>query len=290
MLRAHLASALVIGLRDLLSLSDAERAGWEQDGYFVREAVFTEVEIAAFRRAAIAAEAEAVRRASQGKTYFLDGKRFVDEGHLTVQFEHHDPNTNQVRVIEPVHELVPEFDQLLDDQRIVAPMRELVGSDSLALWTAKLNLKPARIGSGFGWHQDSPYWIHDSDHVDRLPNVMLTFDEATIENGCFQVIKGSHRQGCLPGTANGTQLGGFFTDPNCFSEDDAVPMVAPAGSLIFFSAHSIHGSGENRTDLPRRAIILTYQPGGFAALKSKQLRAIADNTIAGSTGGPNATA
>ncbi len=104
---------------------------------------------------------------------------------------------------------------------------------------------------------------------------MLTFDDATLDNGCFQVIRGSHKLGCLPGTDNGTQLGGFFTDPGCFSEADAVPMVVPAGSLIFFSAHSVHGSGVNQSDRARRAIILTYQPGGHVALKSKQLRPVA---------------
>jgi ectoine hydroxylase-related dioxygenase (phytanoyl-CoA dioxygenase family) len=51
------------------------------------------------------------------------------------------------------------------------------------------------------------------------------------------VIRGSHANGCLPGTDNGTQLGGFFTDHSCFDEKDAVPMEVDAGSLIFFNAH-----------------------------------------------------
>lgn len=261
-------------LSDLTDLTDQEYRSWQDDGFFVRPSVFAGGELEALRFAAGEAEAEAVRRAKSGKAYFLDGKRFVDEGYLTVQFEHHDPETHQVRVIEPVHELAATFDHLIDDKRLVRPMRDLIGQEQLALWTSKLNLKPGRVGSGFGWHQDSPYWVHDSDHVDLLPNVMLTFDEATLDNGCFQVIRGSHKLGCLPGTNDGTQLGGFFTDPNCFSENDAVPMVVPAGSLIFFSAHSIHGSGVNRTDHPRRAIIITYQPGGYPALKSKQIRPV----------------
>ncbi|MFN3235901.1 MAG: phytanoyl-CoA dioxygenase family protein [Pseudomonadales bacterium] len=255
-------------------LTTEEQASWLEDGFLVRAGMFTPAEVEALRDAAIAAEQAAVERSRAGKTYFLDGKRFVDEGYLTVQFEHHDPATDLVRVIEPVHELHPRFDELIDDHRLVAPMQDILQQSSLALWTAKLNLKPGKVGSGFGWHQDSPYWVHDSDHVDMLPNVMLTFDDATLENGCFQVIRGSHREGCLPGTADGTQLGGFFTDPTRFDEADAVPMVVPAGSLIFFSAHSVHGSGVNRTDQPRRAIILTYQPGGFPALKSGQIRPV----------------
>ena len=160
-----------------------------------------------------------------------------------------------MRVVEPVHELDAELDALLDDPRLVEPMRDLVGCEDLAVWTDKLNLKRPREGSGFGWHQDSPYWVHDSDHVDKLPNVMLTLDAANEANGCFRVVRGSHTLGCLPGTADGSQLGGFFTDPACFDEMAQVNMVVPAGSLVFFSPHAVHGSGPNRSDTPRRALV-----------------------------------
>jgi ectoine hydroxylase-related dioxygenase (phytanoyl-CoA dioxygenase family) len=108
--------------------------------------------------------------------------------------------------------------------------------------------------------------------VDQLPNVMVTFDPASRENGCFRVIRGSHRRGCLPGTADGSQLGGFYTDPGCFDEADQVLMEAPAGSAIFFDPHTVHGSMPNRSDAARRAIVITYQPAGHPALKSRQVR------------------
>lgn len=254
-------------------LSPEERDSYLVTGYLVRESVFSEHELVALRDAAENACEMAREKAASGRTYYLDQKRFVDIGHLTVQFEHQ-PDSDQVRVIEPVHELHASFDRLIDDPRLVMPMQSILGQHALSLWTAKLNLKPAHTGSGFGWHQDSPYWIHDSQHVDLLPNVMVTFDDATIDNGCLQVINGSHMRGCLPGTDNGTQLGGFFTDPNAYDLRHAVPMAVPAGSIIFFSPHAVHGSGPNTSDRPRRAIILTYQPAGFPALKSGQQRAV----------------
>ena len=149
-------------------------------------------------------------------------------------------------------------------------MRDIIGTDEIAVWTNKLNLKRPREGSGFGWHQDSPYWIHDSDNVDLLPNVMVALDDADSGNGCFQVIRGSHTCGCLPGTDDGSQLGGFFTDPDRFDLADAVAMEVPAGSLIFFDPHIVHGSGPNASDKARRALVLTYQPGGRPTLKSRQ--------------------
>jgi hypothetical protein len=254
-------------------LSDAELSLYQSEGFLIRESVFSLEELESFRIAAERACEAARHQSSQGKTYILDDKRFVDIGHLTVQFEHQ-LDTELVRVIEPVNELEQQFDLLIDDYRLVEPMQSILASKALSLWTAKLNLKPAQVGSGFGWHQDSPYWVHDSGHVDHLPNVMVTFDDATLQNGCLQVIRRSHRSGCLPGTDDGTQLGGFFTDPNCFSEQDAVAMEVPAGSLIFFSPHAIHGSGPNRSASDRRAMIVTYQPANFPALKSGQVRNI----------------
>jgi ectoine hydroxylase-related dioxygenase (phytanoyl-CoA dioxygenase family) len=244
---------------------------YQEDGFFVREAVFGAQELVLLRDAADRAVAVAQQLSERGRTYHLDGKRFVDVDHVTIQFEHV-PGSEQVRVIEPVHELDGRFDALIDDPRIVRPMSGLIGQERVALWTAKLNLKVAGNGSGFGWHQDSPYWIHDCAHVDLLPNVMVAFDEASEANGCLRVVRGSHRQGCLPGTSDGTQLGGFFTSPDHFDESQQVALEVPAGSLIFFSPHVVHGSQPNQSAQPRRAIVLTYQPGDQPMLKNGRVR------------------
>lgn len=255
----------------MLELSSAELTRYREDGFFVREAVFEPEELQPLREAADSTVAIARLLSERGRTYHLDGKRFVDVDHVTIQFEHA-PGSEQVRVIEPVHELDGLFDTLVDDPRIVRPMCGLIGQARVALWTAKLNLKVAGNGSGFGWHQDSPYWIHDCAHVDLLPNVMVAFDDASEANGCLRVVRGSHLHGCLPGTSDGTQLGGFFTSPDHFDESQQVALEVPAGSLIFFSPHAVHGSQLNRSARPRRAIVLTYQPGDQPMLKNGRVR------------------
>jgi hypothetical protein len=252
-------------------LSAAELARYRRDGYLVREHVFGSADVAALGLAADAAASRVGALCAAGSTYHLDGKRFVDVDHVTVQFEHA-PRSERIRVIEPVHELAEGFDALVDDPRLVVPMQQLVGARKLALWTDKLNLKPPHGGSAFGWHQDAPYWIHDCAHVERLPNVLVAIDDAHEANGCFRVIRGSHRAGCLPGTADGSQLGGFYTDPGSFDAGRQVAMRLPAGSVVFFSPFAVHGSGHNGSDQPRRAVVLTYQPGGHPMLKSGRCR------------------
>ncbi len=253
-----------------LGLSPCERRQWQEQGYFIRHRQFGETELQQLRQAATEAAARADLRTRQGHTYFLDNKRFVDVEAATVQYEHV-PGSNTVRVLEPVNLFHEQIDRLVDDARLARPMQDLVGAASLALWTAKLNMKSA-AGSGFGWHQDAPYWMHDCPHVDQLPNVMLALDAQSPANGCFRIIRGSHKLGILPGTDDGTQLGGFYTDPAAFNLEDEVAMRVDAGALIFFDAHSVHGSLPNTSEHPRRALIFTYQPGGCPMLKNGEVR------------------
>ena len=253
--------------RARLRIDARERQAWDEDGFFVRASVFSDLELAALRVAA-----ERVARLAAGhkeapeQRYAIDGNVYLEGGGSTIQLEHGSP-AGTLRVVEPFHHLDPVFDALMDDPRLVEPMRGLVRSERVSLYTDKLNLKRPREGSGFRWHQDSPYWHHFCDHLDRLPNVMVALDDADEENGCFRVVRGSHREGCLPGLHGEGELGPLFTDPRAFDEGAQVPMVVPAGSLVFFSPHSVHGSEPNRSDRARRALVITYQPAGHPMFK-----------------------
>lgn len=257
---------------ELHALRDDERLAWREDGFFVRAAVFSEGEIAALREAAERVVARAEREARAGaERYVVDGNVYVEAGGSTLQFEHA-LGSETLRVIEPFHHLDARLDALIDDPRLVDPIRGLVGSEAVSVWTDKLNLKRPREGSRFRWHQDSPYWAHACAHLDRLPNVLVALDDADESNGCFRVIRGSHRRGLLPGCEGAGRLGPLFTDPRAFDLADEVPAVVPAGSLVFFSPHTVHGSEPNRSDEQRRAFVITYQPAGYPMFKAPRER------------------
>ena len=254
-------------------LSKEESSFYLNEGYLVRENQFSIHEVNSLRDALERAVNNAQEKAPNGKVYYLDEKKFVDVDYMTLQYEPQ-PSDNILKVIEPAHFLDKELYSLTQDKRITDPIRSILKEDEISLWTDKLNLKRPGSGSGFGWHQDSPYWVHDSRNVDLLPNVYLSLDDANEDNGCFRVSRASHKEGCLPGTSNGTQLGGFYTDPNCFNETDAVDLNITAGSLVFFNQHIIHGSGPNLSDQQRRAYIITYQPKDQPMLKSGEVNNI----------------
>lgn len=265
-----------------LELGQQELRQYEEDGFFVRPAVFEVGVLERLRTAAerVVAHVELEARAvsipaaggpAPGSEYRIDGNRYVEAARSTVQFEHR-AGSETVRVIEPFHHLDDEFEALVEDPRIVAPLCGVLRAQRIALWTDKINLKRPREGSGFRWHQDSPYWSHACGHCDRLPNVMVTLDDADRDNGCFRLIPGSHRKGFLPGIADGSALGPLFTDPAVFDERQQWLAELPAGSLVVFSAHIVHGSEPNRSARPRRAIVLTYQPADHPMFKLEGTR------------------
>ena len=254
------------------ALSEIETRAWREEGCFCRESVFSGPEIEALRDAV----ERCVRRVEtevsvSSRAYEVDGNRYFDTPSATVQMEH-DPASRSVRVVEPFHHLDAVCEALVDDPRIVVPMRGLVGDEQVALFTDKINLKRPYEGSGFRWHQDSPYWAHFASELDRLPNVLLTLDDATAENGCFRVIAGSHKRGLLPGREGEGVLGPLFTHPEAFDLSSQRLFEVPAGSLVFFSPHSVHGSEPNLSGARRRAAVLTYQPSGRRMFKLDALR------------------
>lgn len=267
----------------LLDLTPEERERYAKDGFFARTAVFGPDDLERLRaaaervarRAAAASDdkAAAIARAEAAADddYRIDGNRYVEAADATVQFEHRE-GSRTIRVIEPFVHLDPVFDAMVADPRLVVPLCDVLEADRIALWTDKINLKRPREGSGFRWHQDSPYWSHACGHCDRLPNVMITLDDADRENGCFRLVPGSHRDGFLPGLDDGSALGPLFTDPSAFDASAQWHAELPAGSLVVFSAHTVHGSEPNRSDRARRAIVLTYQPADHAQFKRAGVR------------------
>jgi ectoine hydroxylase-related dioxygenase (phytanoyl-CoA dioxygenase family) len=243
-------------------LTPEERSAWERDGFFIRARVFSADEVEELRAVAERVVARAGRAVAEGgRGYEIDGNRYHEAAGATIQFEH-GTSCATIRVIEPFHHLDARVARVLEDPRLVEPMRDLVGSERVSLFTDKLNLKRPREGSRFRWHQDSPYWAHACRHLERLPNALVALDDASESNGCLRVIAGSHTRGCLPGLEDEGVLGPLFTDPRHFDLSRQVPAAMPAGSVLFFSPHTVHGSEPNLSDAPRRAFVVTYQPAG----------------------------
>ena len=81
--------------------------------------------------------------------------------------------------------------------RVIELNRELVGDD-VRQWFNAVFTKPARVGEATPWHQDIGLWTQrpQTRHLRPVYADALSFwvalDPATRENGCLQVVPGSH--------------------------------------------------------------------------------------------------
>ena len=109
------------------------------------------------------------------------------------------------------------------------------------------------------WHQDLGVLAEEADAATIL-SCWIAVTDATVENGCLQVIPGSHRRDLIDHCPTGHDLG----IPDRFLHlSDATPLPLRAGSALIFGQQLVHGSLDNTTgDQVRISIDLRYQPPG----------------------------
>ena len=56
----------------------------------------------------------------------------------------------------------------------------------------KLTMKRPRAGGAWDWHQDYGYWYQNGCLWPDMLSVGVAIDAATLENGCLEVLTGSH--------------------------------------------------------------------------------------------------
>ena len=146
----------------------------------------------------------------------------------------------------------PSFRALSDSAKLLDCVEQLLGPD-LIFHYSKINMKPPHIGSVVDWHQDWSYYpLTNRDSV----SILFYLDDASVENGCLQVIPRQHLQPLMDHTT-----GGFFRGKitEKVDESHALPLEGKAGSVIFMHCMTPHASLTNTSDKPRRTLILSYR-------------------------------
>ncbi|HAT09741.1 MAG TPA: phytanoyl-CoA dioxygenase family protein [Planctomycetes bacterium] len=156
----------------------------------------------------------------------------------------------------------PAFARLLQHPRLVAMLRQLAGPDAgeLRLWHDQIQYKPPGHGGVNWWHQDAPYWPVLAPQ-DSLLTAWIALDEVSLDNGCMSMVPGSqawgdtidHLHACGERSRDfWRSLGEEFQDRPVH----VVPRPVALGGVHFHHALTWHGSHENRSTRPRRAIAL----------------------------------
>ncbi len=156
------------------------------------------------------------------------------------------------------------------NRRVVDRVEQLLGEEPYH-YHSKMIMKQARTGGAWEWHQDYGYWYETGLLYPRLCSVFIAVDRATRENGCLQVLRGSHQMGRVTHVKIGDQTG---ADPEHVAAAcerlEIVYCEMEPGDALFFHANTLHRSDQNRSDHDRWALICCYNSRSNNAYKESR--------------------
>ena len=88
------------------------------------------------------------------------------------------------------HLLFKWANDLVFNENIIQAVKKILGNDFVA-WNSLIFLKPPNSNKFVSFHQDQNYW---KIHMDKGLTVQIALSESTIENGCLQILPGSHKK------------------------------------------------------------------------------------------------
>jgi phytanoyl-CoA hydroxylase len=231
------------------SLSEKQVRQYRDQGWLAIEGLFSgaEVEIAK----------TALSDFIHGRIAPKDGRTHVQEESVLLGLdgtpEAETPEERELRV-RKVFDFT-HHDERLQAMTMQARLRsmldQLVGPESRLIQDMAL-LKPPRVGSEKPWHQDTAYF--DWLPLGGIVGCWIALDRATVENGCMQVIPGTHLEGPVA----------HFHHRDCQIADErvqvsrAIAVPLEPGGVLFFSGLIHHGTPPNYSLGRRRALQFHY--------------------------------
>lgn len=167
--------------------------------------------------------------------------------------------------------IMPGFHDLLWSPVFTNAASQLL-KGAVRFWHDQLFCKPAKHGGVVAWHQDYSYWTRTTPMAHLT--CWIALDDATVENGCVHYIPGSHKWDLLPITGlagNMAAIQEVLTEQQWTQFQSPVPVQVKAGECIYHHPLAIHGSFENRTAGPRRAVVLNVVRDGVLSDSNEAL-------------------
>ena len=231
---------MIIRAQEVRSHERELKRGFEHDGYiFIEELLHPD------------------RAGELADTVFeVESRLLKDPDEKEHIFEKDDAGTIvAARCLHNLIEQHPAFRELAREPAIVDLAEFALGYEPL-YYRAISTLTRQSVGSAFPWHQDFAYW--GAGRPDMI-GIWIALHDATIENGCMDIIPGSHQWGILPCEENDPGR------PILTREQEAqrIPAEVKAGGALLFHALLVHRSSPNRSNKERCAVIFEYTAQEF---------------------------
>jgi ectoine hydroxylase-related dioxygenase (phytanoyl-CoA dioxygenase family) len=142
--------------------------------------------------------------------------------------------------------------------RIVSGVELLLGGEA-GHFHSKLMQKEPKVGGAWEWHQDYGYWYRDGFLYPDMLSVLTALTSSNKENGCLQVIKGSHKMGRIDHGFAGEQVGADMERiEEARKRMELVYVEMNPGDTLFFHSNLLHRSDSNHSDFARWSLISAY--------------------------------
>ena len=167
-------------------------------------------------------------------------------------------------------------------------VESLIGPEILA--HPQFNIRPKlpnQDTSVVPWHQDLGYLQADASDT-FMVNFWIPLVDATVENGCMEVIAGSHKAPLINhvlGLGPGTNFKGIVDE--ALPDGEQVQCPVPLGGVLLIQHKTIHRSVPNYSDHVRWSLDLRYSDPrmptgrdgvpGFIARSKAQPASVANN-------------
>ena len=155
----------------------------------------------------------------------------------------------------------PVYHDLVFNPRVARPAARLLDAPQVRFLHDQVFYKPARHGGVVAWHQDYSYWTRTTPpgHL----TCFIALDDTDLDNGCLHMIPGSHKwellkQSTLIGDESDMDAIKDQLTPEQLEAFAPAPIELKAGQGSFHDCMTVHGSYPNRSDRPRRGIVLNY--------------------------------
>ncbi len=216
--------------------TSTERADYERDGFVMIRGLFAADEIALLR--------SAIEQDPQLRASLYDRK---------------DASGKATRMATWNHPGDSVYGLAARSRRVVDTMEDMLGGE-VYHYHSKLTAKEPYEGGAWEWHQDYGYWYHNGCMLPTMASVMVALDRADRDNGCLQVLRGSHLAGRVDhGVLPGEQVG---ADPRRVEEMlksmERVHAEMDPGDGLFFHSNVMHRSDQNRSANRRWTVLFCY--------------------------------
>lgn len=175
--------------------------------------------------------------------------------------------TGAVAPDEPMHTGEATF-KMMRHPKLLDLVEDLIGPEITSNPIQHVRIKPPAIDMRDGemrahitktlWHQDRGVTQEVADETNMI-TVWIAVTDATTQNGCLQVLEGSHSRDDLMPHCPLPQIG---IPDEFIDESDVKPLPVKAGGVVIFHPMCAHSSLENKTDGIRWSFDIRFNKTG----------------------------